>query len=569
MNIPQHIAELLEDYVDGTLAAAGQQELSTWAATSDDNARSIAAWFMNEAQLHEASRLADMRDVFEHMPYESPQRDGAHIVPFPPAAWQSAPRRWFTVAAAVVLTLVASYLWLPQRFGRNRNQAAASAAAAAPSPAILGRLSDCVWNADAMPLRVGEDIKAGTVVGIKSGLAQLVFENGAEVVVKGPCRLRVDSSMLCQLFSGSVSAEVPHRAAGFTIRGPASEVIDLGTRFGFSVGDGGNSEVHVFQGEVISRELDEKGEVIGNEILLKKDQAILYPGSKQKAQRLAANEAKFALEVKPLWRNDKIERLVIDRNIALWLRAAHGVQTDRKNRVVAWQDLACGSNRVANDAFQPDARFRPSFVQKAMNDHPAIRFDGVATYLTTIPITTTDDQTIVVVFQHALPQAGANQFGGQILNYNGPPSRYLPDVYSPGVLQLGEKIDGWNGPPGSIAAKAFVGRDSRGADVSTGVVVSDSLGYSHPHVVAYVYSNTANTAALYIDGKLADTSSAPTRVAVTSRKVIGKHGIFDQWYFHGDLAELAVYNEALNLGDIETLSRQLMELYGLSSSNAN
>ena len=65
--------------------------------------------------------------------------------------------------------------------------------------------------------------------------------------------------------------------------------IAISTRFGFSVGDGGNSEVHVFQGEVISRELDEKGEVIGNEILLKKDQAILYPGSKQKAQRSCAN----------------------------------------------------------------------------------------------------------------------------------------------------------------------------------------------------------------------------------------------------------------------------------------
>ena len=59
--------------------------------------------------------------------------------------------------------------------------------------------------------------------------------------------------------------------------------------------------MHVFQGEVISRQLDERGEVVGKEIRLKKNQAVLFPGEKKQAQRLAANEAKFALEVKPLW----------------------------------------------------------------------------------------------------------------------------------------------------------------------------------------------------------------------------------------------------------------------------
>lgn len=567
MNIPQEIVELLEDYLDGTLDQRGQETVSTWAVTSDEHARAVAEWFLAEAQLLEAARLADMHEVFERMPYARDQDDAAQTTAVRRLIQPSRMRRILTIAAAVALTLVASYLWLPGRQNRGaaRSTAAthgkAAAAAAVPSPAILGRLSDCIWEDGVRPIRVGEDIAAGTSIDIKSGLAQIVFESGAEVVIKGPCRMQVDSSMLCRLFSGSVSAEVPHRAAGFTIRGPAAEVIDLGTRFGFSVGDAGNSEVHVFQGEVISRELDEKGEVVGKEIVLKKDQAILFPGSKKQAQRLAANEAKFALEVKPLWRNDKIEPLAVDRNIAMWLRAEHGVLTDRRNRVVAWQDLALGSNRVANDAFQPDFKCRPAYVLDGMGGKPAIRFDGASTYLTTIPITTTDDQTIVVVFQNATPATSGNQIGGQILNYNGPPSRYLPDVHSPGVLQLGEKIDSWSGPPGSIAAKAFVGRDNGGANVSTGVVVSDSLGYSQPRVATYVYSNSTNNASLYIDGKLADTSSAPTRVAVTSRKVIGKHGIFDQWYFHGDLAELVIFNDALSAQEVSSLSRQLLEHY--------
>jgi hypothetical protein len=569
VSVPQEIVDLLEDYVDGVLDPSGEEALSLWIGKSDTNCRSVAEWFLAEAQLHEASRLADMRDVFRSLPFSLPSGE----IPGEPALSSITKRQRYIrgvgYAAAIVTIFAASVLWMATKIQRHDVQRLASATPRlAPvqqsSPAIVGRLSDCVWATGAKPFRVGEEIAAGTMIDIKSGLAQLVFESGAELVIKGPCALRIDNAMLCRLFAGSVSAEVPHRAAGFTIRGPAAEVIDLGTRFGFSVGDAGNSEVHVFQGEVISRQLDESGGVVGKEIRLKKNQAILFPGAKRQAQRLAANEAKFALEVKPLWLNDTIQPLAVDRKLALWLRAAHGVQRDKLNHVVAWQDLAIGSNHISNDAFQPDRKLRPQYLADAFNGHPAIRFDGMATFLTTIPITTTNDQTIVAVFQYAEP-ATPGYVGGQLLNYNGPPSRYLPDIYNPGVLQLGEKIDSWNVAPSSIAAKAFVGRDSRGADVSAGVVVSKPIGYSQPHVVAYVYGNSQNKAALYVDAEFAAESSAPTSVAVTSRKVIGKHGIFDQWYFHGDIAEILIFNTALRPAEITALNRQLMEYYGISA----
>ena len=90
--------------------------------------------------------------------------------------------------------------------------------------------------------------------------------------------------------------------------------------------------------------------------------------------------------------------------VALWLRAEHGVQTDKKNRVIAWQDIALGSNRFSNDAFQPDYKSRPQYILDAFGGRPAIRFDGAAAYLTTTPMATTDNQTIVVMFQHAEPK---------------------------------------------------------------------------------------------------------------------------------------------------------------------
>lgn len=565
MNVPQPITELLEDYLDGKLAPEGHEQLTVWASESDANSKALARWFTNEAQLLEAVRLADMRLVFEGMAYDArPSRQTA----------VTSSRKWLVAAATILAVLATAQVWRSSANGRKHGARLAAKAGAPlgsvrqgseipPSPAILGRLSDCIWADGAIPLRVGQDVVSGTTVDIKSGLVQLVFDNGAEVVLKGPCRLCVENSMLCRLFSGNVSAEVPHRAAGFTIRGPASEVIDLGTRFGFSVGAAGTSEVHVFQGEVISRELDDQGEVVGDDIRLKKNQAILFPGAKKQAQRLASNEAKFALEVKPLWLQDKIEPLAVDRKLALWLRAEHGVQTDKKNRVVAWQDLALGPNRIGNDAFQPDSKSRPQYVLNGFGGRPAIRFDGDAAHLTTTPMTTTDNQTIVVVFQYAEYQGNGERIGGQIINYNGPPSRFLPDISSPGVLQLGEKIDVWNGPITSIAAKAFVGRDSKSGTVSAGVVVSESLGYEKAHVAMYVYDNVENSATLYVDGVRVAEASAPTRVAVTSRKVIGKHGIFDQWYFRGDLGELLIFNAALRPAEIKSLNEQLMNRYGV------
>jgi hypothetical protein len=568
MSVPQPIAGYLEDYLDGSLDAAGQRAISDWAHQSAANSEALAAWFLNEVELLEASRLADMRVVFgslgcapqaEVNELQAPTRTRTPRTPAP---------NWLLIAASVLVALGIASIWPGRESLKSLPRQVASvgersASPVAPPPAMLGRLADCVWANPSQRLRVGQDIAANTMIDLKSGLAQLVFESGAEVVIKGPCRLRIENSMLCRLFSGNVSAEVPHWAAGFTIRGPASEVIDLGTQFGFSVGQGGNSEVHVFQGEVISRQLDERGDVVGKDIRLKKNQAILFPGERRQAQRLAANEAKFALEVKPLWLHDQIEPLTVDRKLVLWLRAAHGVQTDKKNRVVAWQDLAVGPNRISNDAFQSDASARPQYILDGPQGHPTIRFNGASTYLTTTPVTTTNDQTIVAVFQYAEPAPSGPRVGGQIVNYNGPPSRFLPDMHNPGVLQLGEKIEVRNGAPFSIAGKAFVGRDSRGSDVSAGIVTSKSLGCTHPNIVAYVYDNSQNAAVLYVNGQVAAESSAPTSVAVTSRKVIGKHGIFDQWYFRGDLSELIIFNSALRQAEVNTVSRQLMKFYGI------
>jgi hypothetical protein len=50
-----------------------------------------------------------------------------------------------------------------------------------------------------------------------------------------------------------VAADVPEQARGFTVQTPDGGAVDLGTRFGVDVSGKGGSEVHVFQGEVITQ----------------------------------------------------------------------------------------------------------------------------------------------------------------------------------------------------------------------------------------------------------------------------------------------------------------------------
>ena len=68
--------------------------------------------------------------------------------------------------------------------------------------------------------------------------------------MEAPTTLEIRNAMHCRLVEGTVTAEVPEPAHGFTIDTPDIKVVDLGTKFGVTAGSTGNSQVRVFEGEV-------------------------------------------------------------------------------------------------------------------------------------------------------------------------------------------------------------------------------------------------------------------------------------------------------------------------------
>ena len=57
-------------------------------------------------------------------------------------------------------------------------------------------------------------------------------------------------AMRLRLLRGSITTDVGTEAKGFVVETASASVLDIGTRFGMSVGDDGSTDIVVFEGEV-------------------------------------------------------------------------------------------------------------------------------------------------------------------------------------------------------------------------------------------------------------------------------------------------------------------------------
>ena len=186
-------------------------------------------------------------------------------------------RRWlraamFTAAAASVVFAIAlvSRHRANERAGRQRQSHCSQETAAytseleesddfhridANSVAVLANVARAV-GPSVEDLTVGSPVRPGIFV-LKSGLVQLEFLSGANVIIEGPAELELKSTKLIVCHRGKLRVRVPQQAKGFSVDTPHYRAVDLGTEFGVSVEDGDATEVHVFQGEVELFDIDQ------------------------------------------------------------------------------------------------------------------------------------------------------------------------------------------------------------------------------------------------------------------------------------------------------------------------
>ncbi len=146
-----------------------------------------------------------------------------------PVWWRHA----ITAAAAACLTF--GIFWL---LGSNDG-----------SVATLVRVRQCHWAASSLPTIEGARLKPG-MLDLIEGLAVLRFDSGAELALEAPVTVEIVDAMNCKLRQGTLVAEVPPQAKGFSINTKDAKVIDWGTKFGLSADDDGKYMVRVLEGLV-------------------------------------------------------------------------------------------------------------------------------------------------------------------------------------------------------------------------------------------------------------------------------------------------------------------------------
>ncbi|MFN0075208.1 MAG: FecR domain-containing protein [Prosthecobacter sp.] len=215
------LLELSERYADEKLSA---EEVSALEAELRDNAAARA--FFAKA-LHQRAELCF--DDSWHPQAVSETKSTAQ-----PVWWRHA----ITAAAAACITF--AVIWIQSRRDGT--------------VATLIRAQQCQWAGSSLPTVEGARLQPG-VLDLIEGLAVLRFDSGAELVLEAPATVEVLDAMNCKLRRGTLVAEVPPQAKGFSIDTKDAKVIDWGTRFGLSAGEDGKYMVQVLEGLV---EVDDK-----------------------------------------------------------------------------------------------------------------------------------------------------------------------------------------------------------------------------------------------------------------------------------------------------------------------
>lgn len=164
--------------------------------------------------------------------------------------WLVAQRAILALAATTVL--VASGWWLWSLPGSPPEPPAES-----PREVVIRRVSyvgiigaqhDCVWRDDTT-LITGSKFLAQKLA-LSSGVAELRFDSGTNVILEGPCEFEVRDVDAGHLMVGNVVVHVTELSDGFTLTTPEATIVDEGTEYAVSLTEEA-AEVYVFDGAVL------------------------------------------------------------------------------------------------------------------------------------------------------------------------------------------------------------------------------------------------------------------------------------------------------------------------------
>lgn len=458
------------------------------------------------------------------------------------------------LAASLLVMMVMTFYVFDASDRRVDSGSSGSSASDDTSVAQIIRKVDCDWENDRWAIVASSGVEAGQTLSISRGLMELKFKSGAIVTLEAPVAFTVESAMRGVLSHGKLTAEVPESAHGFTVSTPGGEAIDLGTSFGLFVGEDGVTETHVFKGEVVVR--PSGAENLDKQRHLTDDMALRTGGERWQPYSLVAVPARFTRF--GFGEGKSLPAPAVDRKLSLWLSADQRLQKDEKDRVSSWGDLCTTSNETAQDVWQVDADKRPHWIENAIGDKPAVRFN-VKNVLVTEPIKLGASQSVCAVFsvnKRLVEKKGVSEIGRQLINMNGPPSL---------ILAIDKNL--------RLVSRNYAGprrgKDDRKNHVTVGKMKMPKQLDEKPVVVISVYDPAINQSRLYVDGVMVAVSTAPKLDATDSPRYIGAHPFLPNSHFFGDIAELMIFDTGLTEEEASVLAKSLMTKYQISATKTS
>lgn len=258
----EELESLLVDWEDGSLDNASAERVREILRTDEDaRAHYVRLQMMNAAlKIDDDTGLVRQQTTDVHTVYT---KDIPLTVKVVNASRFWPNRRWMLATVTLIFAVLAGrvvQLELASRMPGSEetnnprgiivtvDDRDESKEATSQGVALVTRLVDVKWNAEQTPFEVGDALAPGQFE-IASGFAQLEFFCGATVILEGPAEIDLQSPLLARVRRGTLRAQVPPAARGFSLEVDDMTVVDLGTEFGLSVTDQGAS-VQVFDGEV-------------------------------------------------------------------------------------------------------------------------------------------------------------------------------------------------------------------------------------------------------------------------------------------------------------------------------
>jgi hypothetical protein len=273
---------LVNDYCNGTSLAEDMRRLDE-ILSCDGEARRFynnfmflhAALYADQASAARADEVQITCDVPE------PKFARSSVVGFAKLR-----KAWLAMAASLIAVAAVSS-WVTYRATKASlvpPTAIAATDAQGTPVAKVTATRNCLWQTPTESAGFGSPLYAGQRLSLAAGLIEITFNNGAEVVLEGPAEFDVRSPGQAQLREGRIAAVVPERARGFEVSTAGLNVVDLGTEFGMLTDRDGQTEVHVFRGQVMAHLLDESGQQVKTVELNTLEAARITPASNMVAR---------------------------------------------------------------------------------------------------------------------------------------------------------------------------------------------------------------------------------------------------------------------------------------------